>query len=179
MSALGKVTWGSHITYYSLTFFIAYTFKGQVHVFAGRVKIVSHSSCRSSALLKYFCPLLCIIKVSLLKFCFCEAFMSQSTIFQSFTVEVKECSLGRGLLGIRDSVAVGPAIFLLSCRPVMSRQMCCLSADLASTVSMPLGPWKNINTSIFYRQFDDQVNFIEVEEKEDNKSKTFRNNLIL
>ena len=26
-------------------------------VFAGRVKIVSHSSCRTSAILKYFCPL--------------------------------------------------------------------------------------------------------------------------
>ena len=41
-------------------FFIAYTFKEQVHVltvFAGRVKIVSHSSCRTSAILKYFCPL--------------------------------------------------------------------------------------------------------------------------
>ena len=35
-------------------FFIAYTFKGQVHVFAGRVKIVSHSSCRTSTILKYF-----------------------------------------------------------------------------------------------------------------------------
>ena len=34
-------------------FFIAYTFKGQVHVFAGQVKIVSHSSCRTSAILKY------------------------------------------------------------------------------------------------------------------------------
>ena len=39
-------------------FFIAYTFKGQVHVFAGRVKIISHSSCRTSAILKYFCPLI-------------------------------------------------------------------------------------------------------------------------
>ena len=38
-------------------FFIVYAFKGQVHVFAGRVKIVSHSSCRTSATLKYFCPL--------------------------------------------------------------------------------------------------------------------------
>ena len=38
-------------------FFIAYAFKGQVHVFAGRVKIVSHLSCRSSAIYKYFCPL--------------------------------------------------------------------------------------------------------------------------
>ena len=38
-------------------YFIAYTFKEQVHVFAGRVKIVSHSSCRTSAILKYFCPL--------------------------------------------------------------------------------------------------------------------------
>ena len=27
-------------------------------MFAGRVKIVSHSSCRASAILKYFCPLL-------------------------------------------------------------------------------------------------------------------------
>ena len=38
-------------------FFIAYAFKGQVHVFAGQVKIVSHSSSRTSAILKYFCPL--------------------------------------------------------------------------------------------------------------------------
>ena len=38
-------------------FFIAYTFKGQVHVFAGQVKIVSHSSCRTSAILKHFCSL--------------------------------------------------------------------------------------------------------------------------
>ena len=34
-------------------FFIAYAFKGQVHVFAGRVKIISHSSCRTSTILKY------------------------------------------------------------------------------------------------------------------------------
>ena len=38
-------------------FFIANTFKRQVHVFAGQVKIVSHSSCRTNAILKYFCPL--------------------------------------------------------------------------------------------------------------------------
>ena len=38
-------------------FFIAYAFKGQVHVFAGRVKIAGHSSSRISAILKYFCPL--------------------------------------------------------------------------------------------------------------------------
>ena len=45
--------------YYSLNmFFIAYNFKGQVHVFAGRVEIVSHSSCRTGAMLKYFLPLL-------------------------------------------------------------------------------------------------------------------------
>ena len=41
----------------ALVFFIVYAFKGQVHVFAGRVKIVNHSSCRTSAILKYFCPL--------------------------------------------------------------------------------------------------------------------------
>ena len=41
--------------YYSfIMIFIAYAFEGPVHVFAGRVKIVSHSSCRTSALLKYF-----------------------------------------------------------------------------------------------------------------------------
>ena len=37
-------------------FFIAYAFKGHVHVFAGRVKVVSHLSCRTSAIFKYFCP---------------------------------------------------------------------------------------------------------------------------
>ena len=42
-------------------FLIAYAFKGQVHVFAGQVKIVSHSSCRASAILKYFCPLMAIL----------------------------------------------------------------------------------------------------------------------
>ena len=31
-------------------FFVAYTFKGHVHVFAGRVKVVSHLSCRASAI---------------------------------------------------------------------------------------------------------------------------------
>ena len=57
LSALGRITLGSHITYYSLMFSIAYTFKGQVPVFAGQVKIVSHLSCRTSAILKYLCPL--------------------------------------------------------------------------------------------------------------------------
>ena len=38
-------------------FFIVYAVKGQVYVFAGRVKIVSQLSCRTSAILKYFCPL--------------------------------------------------------------------------------------------------------------------------
>ena len=36
----------------------AYIFKGHVHVFAGRVKIVSHSSCRTSAILKFFHPVM-------------------------------------------------------------------------------------------------------------------------
>ena len=56
-SAFERLTQGSCITYYSLTFFIAYAFKGHVHVFAGRVKVVSHSSCWTSAIFKYFCPL--------------------------------------------------------------------------------------------------------------------------
>ena len=38
-------------------FFIAYAFNGHEHVFAGRLKVVSHSSCRTSAFFKYFCPL--------------------------------------------------------------------------------------------------------------------------
>ena len=46
-----------HITYHCLMLFIVYSSKGQVHVFAGQMKIVSHSSCRTSAILKYFCPL--------------------------------------------------------------------------------------------------------------------------
>ena len=37
-------------------FFIAYAFKGQMHEFAGRVKIVSHSSCRTSAILIFLSP---------------------------------------------------------------------------------------------------------------------------
>ena len=37
-------------------FFIAYALKGQEHVFAGGVKIVSHSSSRTSAILKYIAP---------------------------------------------------------------------------------------------------------------------------
>ena len=28
-----------------------------MHAFAGRVEVVSHSSCRTSAIFKYFCPL--------------------------------------------------------------------------------------------------------------------------
>ena len=44
------------LMYDSHMFFIVYTFKGQVHLFAGQVKIVSHSSRRTSAILKYFCP---------------------------------------------------------------------------------------------------------------------------
>ena len=39
---MGRITRGSHITYYPLMFLIAHAFKGQVHVFAGHVKIVSH-----------------------------------------------------------------------------------------------------------------------------------------
>ena len=32
-------------------------------MFAGRVKIVSHPSCRTSAILKYFCPCCAVISV--------------------------------------------------------------------------------------------------------------------
>ena len=47
-------------------FFIVYAFKGHVHAFAGRVKVASHSSCRTSAIFKYFCPLSFMLKFYLL-----------------------------------------------------------------------------------------------------------------
>ena len=60
MKRLGKYLFNSdirnfisHITYYFLMFFIVYAFRGQVHVFAGQVKIVSHFFYRTSAILKY------------------------------------------------------------------------------------------------------------------------------
>ena len=59
---VGRVLWQEkleavvlHIT--PLCSLLHTLFLGQVHVFAGRVKIVSHSSCRTSTILKYFCPL--------------------------------------------------------------------------------------------------------------------------
>ena len=54
--------------YYSLMVFFAYTFKGQVHVFAVQVKILSHSSCRTSAFVLMFDLILYV----------------QSTIFQLY-----------------------------------------------------------------------------------------------
>ena len=49
----------SRMSYYILLPYVLYCifFKRTVNVFAGRVRIVSHSSCRTSAILKYFCPL--------------------------------------------------------------------------------------------------------------------------
>ena len=67
---VGRVLWEElleelrHIIYYSLIIFFAYAFKRQVHVFSGQVKIVSYSSCRTCAILKYFCPLLDIQSTS-------------------------------------------------------------------------------------------------------------------
>ena len=45
--------------------FIGYAFKGQEDMFAGQVKIVSHSSYRTTAILKYFCPLKMNVLVAL------------------------------------------------------------------------------------------------------------------
>ena len=59
---VGRVLWEEllegailHIT--PLCYLLHNAFKGQLHVFAGWVKIVSHLSCRTSAILKYFCRL--------------------------------------------------------------------------------------------------------------------------
>ena len=56
---VGRVRWKELLagkSYYSLMFFIEYAFKGEVHVFAEQLKFVSHTSCRTSAILKYFVP---------------------------------------------------------------------------------------------------------------------------
>ena len=45
-SAFGRITWGSHITYYSLVFFIARALKGQVHVLIYRTS----ENCKSLVL---------------------------------------------------------------------------------------------------------------------------------
>ena len=84
-SALGRITRGSHIAYYSLMFFIAYTFKGEVHVFARQVKIVSHSSCRTSAILKYFCPLSSVLSIYIVT-TFCLYSITIGLIFNSCIV---------------------------------------------------------------------------------------------
>ena len=60
----GRVLWKEspkevilHITPLNVLYCIYMLFKGQVLVFAVRVKIVSHSSCWTSAIFKYFCHL--------------------------------------------------------------------------------------------------------------------------
>ena len=86
---MGRITRGSHITYFSLMFFIVHAFKRLVHVFAGQVKIVSHSSCRTSTILKYFCPLLDLffanwLDLNLNVFFFC---ISQVLLFQQLFLQ--------------------------------------------------------------------------------------------
>ena len=54
-SAFERITRWSRITHNSLMIFIANAFKGHVHVFAGQVEVVCHSSCRTSAIFKYIC----------------------------------------------------------------------------------------------------------------------------
>ena len=53
---VGRVLWKELLEEVILHITLAYALKGQVHVFAGRVKVVSHSSCRTSAILKFFVP---------------------------------------------------------------------------------------------------------------------------
>ena len=88
MSALGRITQGSHITYFCPTGQVLWEEllkevilhitplcsllhkllkdKWQVHVFAGRVKFVfSQSSCRTSTIMRYFCPLLSFLIVDI------------------------------------------------------------------------------------------------------------------
>ena len=78
---------------YSLMFFIAYTFKGQVHVFAGQVKIVSHSSCRTSEILKCFVPCNPMFGVHRYRRCCIKGHFRLMTILWSFSYNffVKLC----------------------------------------------------------------------------------------
>ena len=74
-------------------FFIVYAFKGQVDVFAGRVKIASHFSCRTSAILKYFCPLYVqkfAYIINLLYFFFDTGFKKCSSQVQCITADHTE-----------------------------------------------------------------------------------------
>ena len=65
--------------------FIAYAFKGQVHVFAGQVKIVSHLSCRTSAVLIIFCPLCTCINIQLFYFVYLQHSLISATAAGDWT----------------------------------------------------------------------------------------------
>ena len=89
MSAFERITQGSRITYYSLMFFIAYAFKGHVHVFAGRVKVVSHSSCRTSAIFKYICPLVSLLYSETKRYLYSWHYIYDSEGGQGFYITLK------------------------------------------------------------------------------------------
>ena len=92
-SAFGRITGGSPIAYYSLMFHIASTFKGQKHVFAGRAKIISHSSCRTSAILKYICHLLSIF---CMLFCHLWSTVAELVVHKTGDSRVASSSLTAG-----------------------------------------------------------------------------------
>ena len=79
-------------------FLIAYAFKGQVHVFAGREKIESHLSSRTSAILKYFCPLIW--------FCFVNSFLLETTCRQTAGNFYKHFGPRSGLTKTFDMILV-------------------------------------------------------------------------
>ena len=80
-------------------FFIAYAFKGQVHVFAGRVKTVIHSSCRTSAILKYFCPLASMQRVNFVVFLLQASYNGIISVREDVTISsVKAAGPQTGLL---------------------------------------------------------------------------------
>ena len=88
---VGRVLWEELLVEVTLhiSHFIVHAFKRLVHVFAGQVKIVSHSSCRTSTILKYFCPLLDLffanwLDLNLNAFFF---YFSQVLLFQEFFLQ--------------------------------------------------------------------------------------------
>ena len=85
-------------------FFIAYPLKGQVHVFAGLVELLSYLSCSTSAMLKYFCPLIRFIIIKedpcLQKHCHFQA-LKALMAFEKFTSEKVEEEVADILIELR------------------------------------------------------------------------------
>ena len=117
-------------------FFIAYTFKGQVHVFAVRVKIVSHSSCRTSAIFKYFCPLIGIDKDFS-----CEIVIFLPINLNAFLV------LKRTVIENKETQTLGPEVIKKLCSTQLSMRLIMLINAKMQSIAGILTFISRINTT--------------------------------